>query len=156
MHVHVHDTCMCTLQQTNIYMYIHAWHCTCTCTCIYSVMKVTHLSWHTKMYMYMYMLHTHTHARWRRAKGGWQKVYTSLDNFQLKFYNDHKIATETGAKPLSTFNLLHATVCTYTKEKKIKHTFLVRTALIWGFVHFHMKCFMYLRYVYMYTCTYVQ
>ena len=61
-----------------------------------------------------------------RAKGGWQKVYLSLDNFQLKFYTDHKVAIDMGAKPLSTFHLLHATVCTYSKEKRIKHAFLVR------------------------------
>jgi hypothetical protein len=64
-------------------------------------------------------------AQGKRAKGGWQKVYTSLDNFQLKFYTDHKIATDAGAKPLATFHLLQATVCTYTKEKKTKNAFVV-------------------------------
>ena len=64
-----------------------------------------------------------------RVKGGWQKSYTSLDNFQLKFYSDHKIAMDTGTKPLGTFHLLQATVCIYAKEKKTKHTFMVSLSL---------------------------
>ena len=79
--------------------------------------------------------HTHTHTHTPslysrsttlcRGKGGWQKVYTSLDNFQLKFFTDHKIAMDPATKPLGTFHLLQANVCTYTKEKKVKHSFMV-------------------------------
>ncbi|CAI8033111.1 Rho GTPase-activating protein 15, partial [Geodia barretti] len=64
-------------------------------------------------------------AQGKRGKGGWQKVYTSLDNFQLKFFTDHKIAMDPATKPLGTFHLLQANVCTYTKEKKVKHSFMV-------------------------------
>ena len=67
-------------------------------------------------------------------------MYISLDNFQLKFYTDHKIAMEAGNKTLGTFHLLQATVCTYTKEKKIKHTFVVgvtHTTHIHTYTHTH-------------------
>ena len=58
-----------------------------------------------------------------------------LQDYQLLFYLDHKVAKEVpGAKPQATFPLLQATVCPYSKEKKAKHVFQVSqgVGLGWG------------------------
>ena len=113
----------------------------CTCMCMYKPIVIfTHCyyvcdspikftTWHP------FLCPLRLSPSLHRVKGGWQKVYISLDNFQLRFYTDHKVAMETGAKPLSLFHLLQATVCTYTKEKKIKYAFLVSSTTTHSLTH---------------------